>query len=104
MPKFFGAIGFGVMTETAPGVYSEDITEINYSIDIFRNTVKQESSGEINRDMNISNKLSFVADDFALSNINNMKYVIWMGSKWTVNSISVEPPRLVLQIGGLYNV
>ena len=32
-----------------------------------------------------------------------MKYVTYMGVKWKVENISVQFPRLVLSLGGIYN-
>ena len=34
--------------------------------------------------------------------IQTLKYVVWKGSKWEVQSIGVNYPRLTIYLGGLY--
>lgn len=103
MAKYYGAIGFGVQTKTKPGVWAETITERNYSGDLLGNSRMLQNSGQVNDDINVSNKISIIADPFANENLSSMRYVVYMGAKWKVTSISVEYPRLILTIGGLYN-
>lgn len=103
MSKFYGKIGYGVTEETRPGVHEEQITERSYYGDLIRNTRKLESSGNLNDNVNIANEISIVADQFAYDNFHSMRYVEFMNAKWKVSSVTVQPPRLILTIGGLYN-
>jgi len=57
----------------------------------------------VNDDISISNQISIIADPFANNNFHAMKYVVFMGAKWKVSEVTVEYPRLILSIGGLYN-
>ena len=103
MAKFYGAIGFGVTEETAPGVWTEKIVERNYYGDLTRNARKYQSSGNLNDDLTISNEISIIADPYVNENFHLMKYVTFMGAKWKISSVDVQYPRLILSIGGVYN-
>lgn len=103
MAKFYGKIGYAVPKETAPGVWSEEITTRSYRGDVLRNTRRWESNENLNDNLNINNLISIVADAFAYENFFSMRYIEWMGSKWKVTNVEVQRPRLILTIGGVYN-
>ena len=104
MAKYYGAIGYAEQIEIRPGVYKDQITERMYYGDLIRNTYRRlESSGNLNDDINISNEISIVADQFAYQNFHLMKYIVFMGTKWKISNIEVQHPRLILTTGGLYN-
>jgi len=103
MAKFQGKIGFVNSQETAPGVHSEVITERNYKGDILRNSQSWERGEYLNDNIDISNRLSIVADQFAYDNLSYMRYIFWMNAKWKIKSIDIQRPRLILTVGGVYN-
>lgn len=103
MAKWYGKIGFGVSVEKAPGVWKPDIVEYPYSGDVYRNTRKMVSTDSQNDDIVISNEISIVSDPFADANFHSMKYVEFMGAMHKVTNISVQYPRLILSVGGVYN-
>jgi len=103
MAKFHGKIGYIQTEETAPGVHTEIIMEFPYTGDILANNLRWERGENLNDDLNISNRFSIVADAFAYENIQFIRYVTWMGSKWSVRSVDIQRPRLVLSVGGVYN-
>ena len=103
MAKFYGSIGFAETVETAPGVYTEQITVRSYYGDLKRNTRRLQSSDQLNDDINIANEISIVADPYANDHFYAMRYVEFQGARWKITNVSVEPPRLVLTVGGLYN-
>ncbi len=102
MAKFYGTIGFATTAETAPGVWTEQITERQYYGDLGRNSRRLQSAEHLNDDINISNELSIVSDPFARENFHSMRYVEFMGAKWKVSTVEVQYPRLILTLGGLY--
>lgn len=105
MAKFYGAIGFAETVETDPGIWEEQIVEHSYYGDVVRNIRKlQTPSNSVNDNINISNEISIVADPYAEQNMYAMRYVVFKGSKWKIESVDVNYPRLTLSIGGLYNV
>lgn len=103
MAKYYGAIGFGVMEETAPDVFREIVTEKYYSGDVLKDTRKWQGSEYLNDDLNIGNRISIIADPYAFHNFHSIKYITWMGTKWKVKSIDVAYPRLILDVGGVYH-
>ncbi|MCD8090085.1 MAG: hypothetical protein LUD81_05590 [Clostridiales bacterium] len=103
MAKFYGSIGYGETTETSPGVWEEVITERKYFGDVLQFTRRWENGQGLNDDLNISNKISIVADPFAYEHFHTMRYAEWLGAKWKVSSVEVAYPRLILNIGGVYN-
>lgn len=103
--KYCGNVGFAVTQEieAGSGVWQEVVTPRKYFGDVFRVSRKLQAADKVNDDVDIANEISIVADAFATSNFHAIRYVEWMGSKWKVHNITVEPPRLTLSIGGLYN-
>ena len=103
MARFYGAIGYAETTETAPGVWTEGITERNYSGDVIRNTRRWQSGENLNDNLTIDNVFSIVSDPYADQNFHNMRYITWMGASWKITSVEVQRPRLLLTVGGVYN-
>lgn len=103
MAKYAGKIGFAVSEETKPGVWTERMVERQYYGDLTRNTRRLQSSGNLNDNVTISNQISIVADPFANENFHAMRYVEFMGAKWKINSVEVQYPRLILEMGDVYN-
>lgn len=101
--RFYGAIGYAVTQETSPDIWEESIQEVYYRGDVRRVTRRLVSGEKVNDDINISNEISILADAFALQNFQNIRYVKWNDVKWKVSSITVDRPRMTLEIGGLYN-
>lgn len=105
MAKYYGVIGYinTEEVETSPGVWQPTVTEREYYGDLVRNFQRHETGQEMNDDLTISNEISIVADPYALNNFHAIRYAEFMGSKWKVNSVDVQYPRLVLSLGGVYN-
>ena len=104
--KFFGKVGFMVTVETVPGVWEEQITEGYYYGDANRISRKWETTPDkLNDNLNVNNEISIIADAFAVQNFQTIRYVEWMGVKWKVPSVTLDPdrPRLILSVGGVYN-
>lgn len=103
MAKWAGKIGFAISEETKPGVWVECIVVRNYYGDLMRNTRRLQSSGNLNDNVIISNQLSIVADPYANENFHAMRYAEFMGTKWKITSVEVQYPRLILEMGDIYN-
>lgn len=104
MAKFYGIVGFVYTSEGAPGVYVENAVEKNCFGDILRESKQWQGSGRVNDDINISNRLSIIADPYVENNLYALRYVVWMGSKWKVIDVDASNrPRLILTLGGVYN-
>lgn len=104
MARFYGPVGYGESVESTPGVWKDAITEITYQGDVIRNVRQTEQAvDKLNLDVVISNSISIVADQFAIENFMNIRYVGWAGVLWSVPSVEVRSPRLILTLGSVYN-
>lgn len=103
MARFHGEVGYGESVEIRPGVYEDVVTEQVYSGDVIRNTRKLESGEGLNDDITMGNSISIVADQHAIDHFFQIKYVRWAGVNWTVTSVEVRRPRLILSLGSVYN-
>lgn len=101
--KFYGVVVYAITEEVIPGKWKEYIVEKQYRGDITRVSRRLQSADKVNDDIRINNEIRILADAFAYQNFQNIRYVVWMGTKWKVESVTVDRPRLVLEIGGEYN-
>ena len=104
MAKWYGVIGYAADVELEPGVWIEEIVEKNHYGDVNRNTRKLQNSGGVNDNVDISNEISIIADPYAVENFHRMRYAKFMGTAWKITNVEVQYPRLILSMGGVYNV
>lgn len=103
MAKFHGMVGYGTSVETSPGVWEDTIEEHEHFGDVTRSMRKLTEGDEVNSELSVSNAISIVADAFALENMFSIRYVLWMGTRWVVTNVEVQRPRLIMQLGEVYN-
>jgi hypothetical protein len=103
MAKFYGVIGYAIQAETSPGVWENQVIEKSYRGDILLSQQRWQKSEKANNDLSLDNSISVIADVYAYINSGFMKYIVLHGQKWSINSLAISRPRIVLQIGGLYN-
>jgi len=103
MAKFHGKVGYGETTETSPGVHEDTIVERNYYGDVVRNSRTLTEGENLNQDLSVGNSISIVADAYANEHFFAIRYVEWAGTLWTVSTVDVERPRLILRLGEVYN-
>lgn len=102
--KYYGKIGFwNEDNEIRPGVYKPTIVEKSYTGDVLRNVQRWNSGQKQNDDLNMNHRISIVYDLYLQNNLSSIKYVTYMGSKWKVNSIETNYPRVIFELGGVYN-
>lgn len=103
MSRYFGNVGYVFTTETAPSVFAEQAVERPYKGDeltIYRRLEKGEG---VNDNVEIGNQFSILADAYAYENFFAIRYLTWMGQCWKVTKVTVQRPRLLLDVGGLWN-
>ena len=105
MARWFGKVGYSETVETAPGVWMPQNTVREYYGDVTRNTTRWAgNSDSTNDNLTLSTQISIVADPFAFEKFYSIKWVEFMGVKWSVDSVDpTQPPRLILTLGGVYN-
>lgn len=104
MARFSGLVGFAHTVRTAPGVSSEVITEKGpYFGDVKRASLTLRQGDEVNTDLGTTNMIEIVADQYASENIFAIRFVEWAGTPWLVTDVTVQRPRLLLRLGGVYH-
>ena len=105
MARFHGVVGYGNTVENpvGSGICEDQITEVSYYGDVVRNTRKLDEGENLNNDISVQNSISIVADQYAIEHFFLIKYVQWAGTLWTVTSVEVQSPRLLLRLGSVYN-
>lgn|SRR3954447_11880812 len=103
MAKFSGTIGFGVSTEVRPGVFEDVITERPYFGEVILNSRQLRDDEKVNHDFSVNNSISIVADAYANETFFAIRYIRWAGALWVVSDVTVQRPRLLLRLGGVYN-
>lgn len=101
--RFFGRVGYGESIETDPGVWEDEIVEYSYYGDVIRNARNLREGENLNPDLSVQNSISIVADAYANEHFFAIRYVEWAGTLWTVSSVEVQSPRLLLRLGEVYN-
>lgn len=103
MAKFRGAIGLVDDVETAPDVYEQHAIERKYRGDFVRNIRRWNTTEYLNDDLTMNNEISIIADSYLFKHIYAMRYVKFEGTAWKITAITVQRPRIIIDIGGIYN-
>lgn len=105
MARFSGEIGYGESHEDPPGsdIWKDTIVERSYFGDVVRNTRRLEPGEQANPSITLGNSFSVVMDEYLTEHYHNIKYLRWEGVLWTVTSVQVQRPRLIIDIGEVYN-
>lgn len=102
--KFHGNVGFLRMADKGHSVYEAALVEKPYYGDVLKYSKRYENGSQVHDDLVINNQISIVADRFAYENYGSMRYVIWNSQKWKITAAEIDYPRIILSLGGLYNV
>lgn len=103
MAKYFGNVGYVFTTETAPSVYVENAVERPYYGDEIVINRRLDKGEGVNDDVEIGNQFSILADAYAYENFFAIRYITWMGQRWKVSKVTVQRPRLLIDVGGLWH-
>lgn len=103
MARFHGRVGFGDTVESQPGVHVDSIVEHSYFGEVVQNRRNLRQGENLNQDISVGNMISIVADAYARGHFFAIRYVEWAGERWTVTNVEVQAPRLILQLGEVYN-
>lgn len=101
--RYSGEIGYYETEEVKPGYFKEKLIFRKAYGDVLRNTKRDQTSSTINEKLTISNSISVVADPYAREHYFNIRCAKWENCLWEVKSVEIQWPRLVLELGGIYN-
>jgi hypothetical protein len=104
MTRFSGRIGFAQTVRTSPGVSEEKIVEKGpYKGKIERRSRTLLNNDSINGDTTMSTTISVVASDEDRDNYLAIRFVVSAGVPWEVAEATIERPRILMRLGGVYN-
>lgn len=101
--KWYGRVGYVRSVEDPPGVWKDIPTELPYYGDITRNNARFQSEDRINDNLIMNQEIRIVGDPFAYSNFQYMRYAEVLGTWWSISSVQIAYPRIVLEIGKPYS-
>ena len=103
MAKYSGTLGYVKEVETSPGVWNESIVDVPVKGDVFTDQTEISTGESVISDFKVSNRISIVASSEVRNNFQMIRYITYMNSKWSVSSIQVLKPRLIITLGGRWN-
>ena len=106
--KYSGVVGFSVVesgVDDADDIWEgTDLVEKPYYGDVLQGAQRwDQNSDSVNPNMRLSNRISIMADGFAVNHMSTMKYITYEGIRWEISAIEVARPRLIISLGGVYN-
>ena len=103
MARFSGFVGYITQEETVPGVWSSAENSKMMTGDIIRQSSNIQNGDKVNSDITLNHRVSLLGDAYAFGNYYNIKWIELDGRKWSVTSVEVQRPRLIIGLGGLWN-
>jgi len=105
MAKFSGNIGYveSVEQDGRPGKFIETVIEKPAKGNVLKDFRRYQSNDNLQSSLNVSDRISVIANDYILNNTHKMKYLVKRGVRWNIVSFEISHPRVILSIGGVYN-
>ena len=103
MSKFAGLVGYVTQRETAPGVWTSEPIEKRMRGDIINAGHQFGTAEKVNDDVTLRLLISLVGDAYSYTNFASLRYIVYLGVKWKVESVQIARPRLILTLGGMWN-
>lgn len=103
MARYSGIVTYVTQAETVPGVWTDSVNGHLMRGDVLRMGSSNQNGDKVHSDVTLSHRVSLVADEYALGNYHDIKYIQFNGRDWTVTSIEVQHPRIIVTLGGLWN-
>lgn len=102
--RYYDKIGFWFDdVETEPGIFGPSIEERYYVGDVIELRQRWDTNSRPNDTLRLNNRISIISDMYLNQHLSSVKYVTFMGSKWKVTSIDVKYPRVILDLGEVWN-
>lgn len=105
--RYSGTVGFGIPhegTSDGEGNWELEIVEKPYFGDVLQATQRWDANQDSVIDkLRLTNRISIVADGFAVNHMSTARYITYEGTRWSISSIELKRPRLIISLGGVYN-
>lgn len=103
MARFTGLVGYVTQEEKVPGVWSQVETQRMMKGDVISQSSHSQNGDKLNSDITLNQRVSLLGDLYAFNNYYNLKWIKIHGRKWTVSSVEIQRPRIIVAVGGLWN-
>lgn len=103
MAKYSGQVGYGIQKETAPGVWSTVEEARLMKGDFYMESSRHQNGDKVNEDIALNHRISLMADDWVMKHYPFMRWIEIDGIKWKITSVELKRPRIIVNVGGLYN-
>lgn len=103
MARFRGVVGYGKDEETGDGVFKTVIHEHLVFGNIEEDTRRLSPGEETNKNLVLGDTISVIAPAVVIENYSAIRYIKVLGVRWSVLSVQVKRPRLILRTGEVYN-
>lgn len=103
MTRFRDKVGYRLPDGLVDGVAQVSIVERVYKGDVLETIASSPEGEKVNDDIRLQDRVSFLADAYALENFSRIKFVLRMGIPWIAQTVRVERPRIVVSLGGVYH-
>lgn len=103
MGRYHDKLGF-VKPVTEHGRTTMTPFERSYFGEVTQNHFKwQPDANQVNDQIRVNNVISVMCNSFLTENLQYLRYVWYMGVRWSISNIQPAYPRLIINIGGVYN-
>lgn len=101
--RYSGKLGLAQQSEVRPGIWEETVTEKPILGKVEQRTEALAGSSSVIPEYRTTTSISVLSRGPDQLNNADIRYVVYMGVRWTVVSMVYEYPHLVLYIGEKYN-
>ena len=103
MAKFAGLVGYVNQEESAPGVWTPVEQTRTMKGDFYMESSRHQNGDKVNDDISLNHRISLMADEWVMKRYPLMRWIEIDGIKWEITSVELKRPRIVVNVGGLYN-
>lgn len=104
MARYHGAVGFRIFQDDQEtGIAGDRVVERTYYGKVREHTRRWQSSDVVTNDLVLANQIAITANDYAFQHASAICYICYMRQRWSVTSVRVQGPELILTLGGIYN-
>lgn len=101
--KFHGVIGYvDGSVETGPGIFKPKVVEKPCYGEFVKNNRNFETTEYQNDDLVVKNTVSILSSMYMRQNYMSIKYIRINGANLKVTSVTLDYPRIRLELGGFY--
>lgn len=96
-------LGLAEEQEVRPGISEDVITESPKLAEVKQRTEAFTVEGEIIPRYRTTTSVSVLSDGVIKPDYSNLRYVLYAGVRWSISTVTHEPPRMTIFIGEVYN-